>query len=409
MRQMEAIRGSLRLAMSEGVIPRDTNVDRVTATALAMGVLRKFHEGYFGSKLSENIDKAGELRRSNPSDYDRQLVEHAQYIADLKGIAPDMRLVEALTSTDLALGLALTRADASRQRDNRPAFKTDLLDPAFTSRRTVDNLSPIESRNGVKLADTFLRRRAEASNVAYTSFEATDGFYTVEGYELALNYTNEMKRKDKYGQLQDAAREMGQAAARTRALIVLDAILRLAPRLVLPGAAAGPNIDNLRAVVALMGDQVVDGEYLSATMTDVFTSGAWNIVAKTALTTPTLALNTSGGVTLEQNPVYNAAEIHNEQILTLAPWGDYPGLDRKTWFALDRDATPLEFATLRGFEAGPQTLVEVPHTVDLDLGSFDNQLFRTKVVDYGGADVANKAGVLVVPGTSNAPDVYRAP
>jgi len=405
---MEAIRGSLRLAISEGALPKDSNVHRLTATALAMGVVRKFHEGYFGQKLNENMDKAAELRRENPERYAQALAENARFLADLHAIAPEMRVIEALTSTDLALGLAWTRADATRQRDNRPAFKTDLLDPAFTSRRTVDSLTAIESRNGVKLADTFLRRRAEASNVAYTSFEASDGYFVVEGYELAINYTNEAKLRDKYAQLQDAAYQMGQAAARTRALIVLDAILKKAPRLILPDAGLGPNIANLGAVVAYLSDLNIDGQNYSQTMTDVFVSGAWTVTANTAITTPSLVTSTNG-LTVLPNPVFNAAGVHPEQILTLAPWADYPGLDRKTWFAVDRDAVPFEFATLRGWEAGPQTLVEVPHTVNLDLGSFDNQLFRAKVVDYGGADVANLAGVVLVAGSATAPETYEPP
>lgn len=411
MRQIERISSALRLAMSEGHLPKDANVDKLTATALAMGVLQKFYEGYYGDALKKNIDKAGELRKENAAKYQAELGANGRHLGDLRGIANDMRVVEALTGTDLALGLAWTRAQDTQERDNTPEFTTDLLDPAFTTRTTVDSLTPIESRSGVKLSDVFLRRRAETENLQYTSFEATDGFFGVENWELGLNFTHEMKLKDKYGQLQKAAYQMGVAARRTRALTLLWAAVTKAPRLVLPAAANGPDLTNLQAVVAYLGDMNIDGTNYAQTMTDLFLSGAWATTANSALGQAQIAVSDGQNISLKPNPVFQAVEqTHNEQIFTLAPWTtDWAstGLDRKMWLAVDRSAKPFEFATLRGFESGPRTLTEVPHTVDLDLGSFDNHLFRIKVSDYVGGDVANPAGVLLVPGTASAPEAYE--
>lgn len=406
MRQMEKLSGALRQAVLENRLPKDTNIDRLTATGLMIGVVQKFYEGYFGDALAKNMQKAKELRLENAARYQLELGENAKYLSDFRSVANDMRTLEALTSTDFALGLAWTRANVSRDRDITPPFQTDLLDPEFTTRVTVDSLTPIESRGGVEIAHKFLKRRAESENLIYTHFTATDGFYTVENWELAINYTHETKLSDSYGQIQKAAFRMGVAARRTRALAIVDAIIRKAPRLLLPTAASGPNLDNMTAVDTYTSDMTIGGQNFSQSVTDVFVSGVWKTTATAAVAQNGILVMNGTNIDSRPNPALGW-NVHNEQILALVDWAeDYPGLDKKTWFAVDRSLVPFEFATLRGFEAGPQTLVEVPATVSLDLGSFDNHLFRIKVVDYIGADVANPAGVLLVPGTPDAPAAW---
>ncbi|MBZ9715281.1 hypothetical protein [Deinococcus multiflagellatus] len=395
-----------RFYESTGVTPSTGNLtqqaNHLTATVLAMSCIRKFYEGYFGTLLGEKIAEGRKLRTSDDKAYAAAMRTYESLIPDLRGIRAEMRVVEAMTSSDLAYGIAAAR-DAVR-RENLPPFQTDLFD--IVRRRTVEDFNPVRARGGVNLLNRFLTLVAEGANVEYTGWVGQGEFYSVAKYELALALTWEALQKDKLGEFQDAMYELGQAAARTRAWAVVDAIRRMANRLPLPNGGLGPNISNINAVRSYLANQLdAQGRPVARALTDLFVPIGHVGTADTAMASQQLAYVGYAAGNPQQlptaNPVYRAATVHGEEILTLMGVDDYPGHNINDWIAVARGTTPVEVAVLRGFEGGPRTLTRIAETVEFDSGSFSQMIFEVKVLDALGAAVSDKTGILIASGNSN--------
>ncbi|AFZ67078.1 hypothetical protein [Deinococcus peraridilitoris] len=400
MSNFHKLRAAMREAAYRNQLPAHTDPDRLTATTIALASIKRFYEGYYGKLLGEKIDEGRKLRTTDAQAYERTMETMEGLLGDLHAMRAERRVIETLTSSDFAYGLALTR-DIVR-RDNLPAFNSDLM--AIARRRVVNNFKPVRARGGVNLLDRFLRLRPEATNVQYTGFVGEGELYSAANYELALTLTWEMILNDELGEFQDAMYELGQAAARTRAWIIVDAIRRMATRVPLPNGALGPDIGNINAIVSYLGDQSVGERNISRLVTDIYVPNTSAPVARTAIGSPTIAYvgypSATGFQAGTANPVYQIADVHPEAILTEMDIADYPGANRKDWIALDRNAAPLELAVLRGYEAGPRTLTKVADTIEFDQGSFDNHIFSVKVSDVAGGAVSDKTAVVIAGGTN---------
>jgi hypothetical protein len=406
---LEAVRSgqARRIFESVGVTPNSSDpvqqANRLTATMLMMSCTAKFYEGYYGELLGKKIEEGRKLRTTDAKAYANVMRQFESLIPDLRATRAEMRVVEAMTTSDLAYGIAAAR-DAVR-RENLPPFQTALFD--IVRRRTVDDFNPVQARAGVNLLHRFLPMVAEGANVQYTGWVGQGDYYSAAKFELAVALTWEAILRDKLGEFQDAMYELGQAAARTRAWAVVDAIRRGATRLLLPDGAMGPNISNIQAVRAWLANQNVDGKVVSRMLSDIYVPIPFSDTADLALGSPgTSFIGYPQGAGLGQqlptmNPVFGKAVSHPEAILTEAGVDEYPGQDINDWIGVARDTRPVEVATLSGFEGGPRTLTRVADTVEFDSGSFSQMIFEFKILDAYGAAVSDKTGVVIASGNNN--------
>lgn len=410
MSQVSKIRMGYREAAIRGYIPEGIE-NRLTMMTILEAGIQAFHRGYFKDLLDLNIEKSREQRISNREGWDMALAAQDALLEDLSGVRWAHRQTETLTTSDFALALAYSR-DAAQKPGYAP-FESELLKAARV--RNVPNFKPIKARGATNLLHRFLALRPEATNVLYTGFIGQGEFYSVANYELAIAYTWEMFVNDEIGDFVDAMEELGEAAARTRAWSVIDAIARQAPRLALLNGELGPTVENIQAVQADMAEQHIQGRTVARTVTDLYLPTIWGPLARVVLGSQSLAY-TGGGATPSahppMNPVYQAATAHNEPIMSeifvTGPEGNpkyndaaagYADLSGRDWVALDRNARGLEISYLDGFQSGPKTYTKIPDTVELNQGSFENHTYAVKIGDVHGAAVADKSAVRIVQGT----------
>ncbi|WP_414656746.1 hypothetical protein ACINK0_11285 [Deinococcus sp. VB343] len=407
MSQVSKLRMGFREAAIRGYIPEHL-ADKLTMMTILEAGIQAFHKGYFKGLLDQNLEKSREQRISNREGWDMALAAQDALLDDITGVRWAHRQTETLTTSDFALALAYTR-DAAQKPGYAP-FESELLKVART--RTVSNFKPIKARGATNLLHRFLALRPEATNVLYTGFIGQGEFYSVANYELAIAYTWEMYVNDEIGEFVDAMEELGEAAARTRAWSVIDAIARMAPRVPLLDGELGPTIQNILAIQADMAEQQVDGRFVARTLTDLYLPATWSSLASVVLNSQQLGYTGGGsGPAVGQpttNPVYKAATPHSEplmaEIFAAGPEGNpryndptagYAELSPKDWVALDRGARPLEISYLEGFQSGPKTYTKAPDVVELNHGTFENHTFAVKVGDVHGATVADKTAIRI--------------
>lgn len=402
---------SLRFALREAVkgstsrVIRQEDPDRLTALFLAMHGTKRFYEGYFGPRFKAQLREGAEKRRSNPKGYEAALERTAEYTTDFPGLQAQVRALETITTSDLTYAIGTTRE--LEKNDPLPRFATDLY--LLVRRRTRNDLSPITAGGGVNLAHRFLNVRAEGTTHTRNSWVGRGSTYSLLNLEDGFDLTWEAVLNNKLDEYSDALFELGENGARTRAWLIVDAIRRGATFLDLPDANFGPNISNLEAADAFLGEQMIDGRAYSANMTDLFVPGTYRAVARRTLTASSTQIigGANGAVTQvpNDNPVYMKGELHSESILTEAPIEAEDvarGMSNKDWIVGDRALQPVEFATLAPFETGPRLLTKIPEIVNLDnMGSFSEHIVSTKVSDVAAAEVRRKEGVVLVRGKRN--------
>jgi len=403
-RMSRAVRsGAVRRAFeSSGVRPNtsdpESQTDQLVATFVGMSLISRFYEGYYGKRFTDQMEEGRKLRVSDPKLHAATIARLENQVKDLRKMRGQIRVVEAITTSDLIYGLATTR-DIVR-RENLPVFKSDLFDLADL--RTVENFNPVAARNSVNLLNRFLPRAPEGTNVQYTGWIGTGELYSASKFEVALSLTWEAILNDTLGEYQDAMFQLGQAAARTRAWVLLDAIRTQAFRLPLPNAALGPNISNLDAARNYLANQTVSGNPVSRGITDIYVPNNLIGTANASLTSQGLTyggyVNTVTPGMSTTNPVFGIATPHAETIITEAGVADYAGQSVNDWIAADRSTKPLELARVRGFEAGPRTLTRVSEEVEFDMGDFSQMVFEMKILDAVGAAVKDKSGIILVAG-----------
>lgn len=388
----EAVHGATNPAL------RGQDADRLTATFIAAACIKRFNEGFHGAVFKDKLREGAELRVTNPAAYEATLARTAPLLSDLRGIQAELRVVETLTSSDLTYALGTAR-EIERDRSANP-FMTGLYN--IVRRRTVTDLIPVTTSSGVDLADPFLAFRPEGTTHKKTSWTGRTGQLSINNMELGFELTLEMLMGDKFNEFLDAQEELGRAAARTRAWVLVDAIRRDAERITIPTTGSqGPSLANITAIDAYLGYRTIDGRDETRTLTDLYVPGQWRAVANTARNTQTTAPQggASGPATQVNttNPLYQAYDVHTEEILSRMDVSAYAGHAKSDYIAADRAAEPLEFATLAGYEGGARMLTRIADVVEFDsLGSFDRHLIEFKASDWTGAQVRDKSGLLII-------------
>ena len=395
------IRHELQRAADRGTIG-ENRVLPLTLLMTLESAQQSFHKAYFGEILDKQIES---VRAMDHEATETALVKVEHLIGDLERVRRGHK--ETLTTSDFPLALAQARQYA--QRDAYALPESDLIQ--FATRRTAPNFKPLNaSRPGV-LNHRFAPIRPEATNIEYTSFFTSEEGYTVADNALALALTWEMYVNDDLGEFNQAAAALGVTFRATRAMVLIDAILRKAARIPLVNGEQGPTVANLDEIADWMGQRVdaPTGRRVSRSVTDLFVPTKWRRLADRSMggeyLVPTGGANGTLVMADNRNPVYQLAKTHVEDMIAdvLAEFPeryDAKGISPDDYIVMANGAQkPLELATLRGYEGGPRTFTRMVNVDETDLeGDFDNRGFALKVHDVIGADLRDPYALAIAQG-----------
>ena len=397
---IKEIRFELTRLADKGVIAENRIIPLTIQTVLE-AAQQKFHEAYYGELLEEKLQ--------NLQGMDHDLKEAALH--RLESMIQDFEKTrrahrETLTTSDFPLAVAQARDAASRQGYAFP--ESDL--PKFAARRTATDFKALKGTRPGAIGHRFLPVRPESTNIEYTKFFTSEEGYTVADYALALIFTFEAYVNDDLGDFAAAAADLGNVARRTRASVILDAILRKAPRVPLVDGESGPTPENLDQIAAFMGQQVDSqtGRRASRRVTDLFVPTIWERKASASMASeylvPVGGASTPLAFTSNRNPAYQMGTVHVEDMIAdlLAEYPDRyaaKSISEDDYLAIDGRNRPFELAALRGYEGGPKTFTRIVNVDETDLeGDFENRNFALKVHDVVGADLRDPYGAVIAQG-----------
>ncbi|WP_394649192.1 hypothetical protein, partial [uncultured Deinococcus sp.] len=240
------IRHELTRAADRGTIKHERVVPLTIQMVLEAGQ-QAFHQAYYGNVLDKQLENVRAMDE----------VGTAAAMQRLEHLIPDLEKVrrmhrETLTTSDFPLALAQARQYAQRPEYTIP--ESDLIQ--FANRRTAPNFKALKATRPGAIGHRFLPVRPETTNIEYTKFFTSEEGYTVADYALAEAFTYEAYINDDLGEFTRGAAALGIAARVTRASVLLDVILRKAPRVPLNDGELGPNISNIDAVADYMAQRV---------------------------------------------------------------------------------------------------------------------------------------------------------
>lgn len=395
------MRHELQRAADRGLIS-ENRVIPLTIQMVLESAQQAFHKAYFGDILDTQVTN---VRAMDQAGKEAALTRMEHMIQDLEKSRRAHR--ELHTTSDFPLALAQAREYATRDAYTLP--ESDLVQ--FAARRTATNFKALKATRSGSLGHNFLPVRPESTNVEYTKFFTSDEGYTVSDYALALAFTWEAYVNDDLGEFTAAAAELGLTARRTRAMVLMDVILRKAARVPLTDGELGPNVPNLDAVAEYMGNRVdpATGRRVGRTPSDLFVPTKWSRLASRSMQSEILVPTggASGALALAntRNPVYQLATVHTDDLIQDLLL-EFPeryaskNISADDWIAMANGAQrPLELATLRGYEGGPKTFTRMVDVDETDLeGNFDNRAFAMKVHDVVGADLRDPYAVTIAQG-----------
>lgn len=368
------------------------------ATILEAGVVA-FHKGYFGDKEWAKVTDDVRAARHNGEEVAMQLVEaHAQDVMNVHKV-----LRETLTTTDFAIILSQMRDRVRRQSYN------PIAGPLFSAAGPVRTATNFKPMRGVR-TDPFrrLKLQPERTNVEYAELGSTEDGYRVAKYALAVPFSWESRVNDDIGEFIQILFNLGVAANRTRALVLLEAIrdglTRQTPSGTFLGgsaAAGGPTPANIAWAYDRFANAVnSNGDPIDRILTTIAIPAQWTLLARHSLDSERIVLAGDGDVrSPDGNEVRGLAETWVERLMR-SVFAEDPAGDRKDdWLAFDSTNPWVEFAALSGFEAGPQTYTKLSDVAETNaLGSFDNQSIAVKVMDVVGATITDPTSVVRIAG-----------
>lgn len=395
------MRHELQRAADRGTIAPERVVP-LTIQMVLESAQQAFHRAYFGDILDTELTN---VRAMDAAGKEAALIRMEHLIQDLEKTRRAHR--EMLTTSDFPLALAQARQYATR--DNYTLPESDLVQ--FATRRTAPNFKALSATRAGTLGHNFMPVRPESTNIEYTKFFTSDEGYTVSDYALAMAFTWEAWINDDLGEFTAGAAELGLAARRTRAMVIMDVILRKAARIPLTDGEFGPNVSNLDAIAEFMSSRTdaTTGRRVSRRPSDLFVPTKWARLAARSMQaevlTPTGGASGTLAMTNNLNPVYQMATVHVDDLIAdlIAEFPDRyaaRNISADDYLVMANGAQrPLELATLRGYEGGPKTFTRMVDVDESDLeGSFDNRAFAMKVHDVVGADLRDPYALAVAQG-----------
>jgi len=387
-----------RLA-DKGVI-QENRVIPLTMQMILESAQQHFQRAYFGTILDKEIDN---VRAMDHSAKEEAMIRMEGLILDIERTRRSHK--EVHTTSDFPLALAYARQVAQRPSYIYP--ESDL--PQFAARRTAPNFKILKGHRPGAIGHKFLPVRAESTNLEYTKFFTSEDGYSVANFELGLPFTFEAWINDELGDFAAAAADLGNVARRTRAMVMVDTILRNADRIPLTNGEQGPTPDNLDQIAQFMGSRTnSDGKRVGRRISDLFVPVMWERKAAASMAAETLIATGGGSGTLaltpSRNPVYQLGAVHVEDIIADL-LEEYPeryaakNIDDADYIVMDARNQPIELATLAGYEGGPKTFTRAPNVVEEDLeGCFENHTIALKVSDNVGAGVRDPYAIAIAQG-----------
>lgn len=392
------IRHELTRAADRGTIDPQRVVPLTIQMVLEAGQ-QSFHRAYYGDILDRQLES---VRTMDQVGTEAAMGRLEHLIPDLERVRRAHR--ETLTTSDFPLALAQARQYAQRAEYTLP--ESDLIQ--FANRRTATDFKALKATRPGAIGHRFLPVRPESTNIEYTKFFTSDEGYTVADYALAEAFTWEAWINDDLGEFTRGAAALGVAARATRASVLMDVILRKAPRVPLTDGEQGPTVQNLDLTAEYMAARVdaTTGRRVSRKPTDLFVPTKWARKAARSMQGEYLVVTggASGALNLADNlnPVYQLAATHTDDLIADL-LSEYPdryaakGISPDDWVAMTGRA--LELAALRGYEGGPRTFTRMVNVDETDLeGDFDNRGFALKVHDVVGADLSDPYGAVIAQG-----------
>ena len=393
--RISEVKHGLELAAARGHFPEQLVAKATVATVLEAAANR-FHATYFGKGWSEEQRTVRSLAHNAREDA-MKMMDHL--ITDIEPVYK--RLGAAMTTTDFPLVLAQVR-DRVRRESYNPV-ESSFFDVA--TRRTARDFKLLR---GIR-TDPFdrLKLRPEGASVEYAAFASTEDGYSVANYELAIPFTWEAWVNDDIGEFLAAMENLGIAARRNRALVVIEAVRNGTVRTTLSGAnvegtpgAGGPTPANLVALYQVFAEQTnADGKPMPRLLSTIAVPAKWTITARQTLNSQLVVTGATSTTRPHENAAQGLAALRVEPMLAEV-FGEGGGSNNVAdWLGWDASQRWLEFATLSGYEGGPRTYTKLPDVVEtLDEGSFDNHAMAIKVSDNIGAKVTDTKSVVRVAG-----------
>lgn len=378
------------LAEARGEIPQGTAGVLTDATIAELAGLA-FARGYYGDRAVEQALDNARIERTRLNDtaaWEQQALNIADsHIQEARGIV--RVLADTHTTSDFPVAFANLRTRTVRESD-APDVESGWRNWGGVRTRTVGDFREMK---GMKLSiPGDLLPRAEAEDVKYTTFDATEDGYAVGNYERAWKYTWEMHLADDVGLLTGMTNEMGKAAKRTEIRVIFLAIK--AGLTLKTGANAGAvDITKLGALRTAFGSQTyknADGktEDLGVDPTDI----VYGIDQRDAIFAALNQVTVDGTLTGLVNPLKGVLTPHYERM-----WRRIFGAD---YLLFDRTINWLEVAFLEGFQNGAKFYAKLPD-VDRyqDEGSFSDHTLHGKVGHNLGAKIVSETGAWLVKGS----------
>lgn len=391
------IRHEYQRLADKGVL-RPEQVNRATLANILEAGAVAFHKGYFGAREWAKVADDARAARHAGDEANAHLVESLA-----TDIAPVTRaLRETHTTTDFPLVLSQIRDRVRRQSYN------PIEGPLFQSALPVRTATDFKPLRGVR-SDTFrrLEKRPEGTNVQYGTVGSSEDVYRVVNYEKAVAFTWEAWVNDDVGEFTQVLFNLGVAARRTRALVLLeairDALTRVTPSGTFDGFAAGaggPTPGNIRWAYERFAIATnANGDPIDRALTHIAVPTHWAPTAANSLESENVVLaGDTDVIRASRNPARGLAEAWTERLMREVFNAD--GTPRPhDWLAFDNTVRWVEFAALAGFEAGPMTYTKLPDVQEhVEQGSFDNHSLAVKVGDTVGAAVTDQTAVVRVAG-----------
>jgi hypothetical protein len=381
------------LAEARGQIPQGSAVGLTYANILELGV-RSAAEGYYGSEALSSALTAAKAEQA-ALDLSDDILADVRAITKVYGKLEDFnaeyggKVGATHTTGDFPKALANLRRTIIRQDTPIGTAAWRSWIPARLV-GTTPNFQAIRGLNMSQMGE--LKKRAEGTDVQYTTMGFTSDFFFVANYERAFGYTWEMWLNDEINAFTRALRTMGEGALRTEAVVIFTAILDGVARTTGTGISTGgptqANITALRRVMAARAVTDVDGvSTIGQILPNHLVYGAeWDDVAEIALNTQYTDYQAG-----KPNPIFKKLAPHMERLFARVFTSD--------WIAFDDTIDFIDVRFLEGFQGGPLTYSEMPDVNEHpEQGSFKNHSLGVKVGHTLGAKITNADGVGRVQG-----------
>ena len=390
-----------KLAEAAGQIPEGFAARMTFATILESG-LKAAAQGYYGHeavlKAEQSVagleQSALDMADAILHDIAPVMGAYSELAAFLSpGIQPLSAAVAAHTISSFPQALAALRQRMWRQ-------ETPVAMPSwreYIPSRLIGTTPDFKPIRGIMAKEYgLLPMRPEGSDVQFTTMGFDTDQFLVANYARAIGYTWESYISDELGAFMRELMKLGEAAARTEAIVILNAIAAGVARTTGGGLTTGaPNIARLRAARQIMSERTVptlDGSPTAGGLraTDLLYPVKWESDVEEAL--EARFQDVSGGVSGKPNPIYRRFAPHVDRLIVSSNLG-------ADWMLFDNMVDFIDVRFLAEFQNGPLFYTEMPNVIEHpNQGSFSNNSLNVKVAITLGAKIVNAQGLVRVQG-----------